>query len=147
MTTSTFNVANTIINKMTLLSVIFFLTSAIMLTAQNSNNRNPKLALISEIQTGTVTSNSAIIGFQVPDQVTDSIKVMWSTDKKNWSSVTVYADETFIKISNILPHTKYYYRIYTKMREVTTAMSPTYVFITPSEKRVSSEDIASVNYN
>ena len=147
MTTSTFNVANTIINKMTLLFVIFFLTSAIMLTAQNSNKHNSKPALISEIQTGTITSNSAIIGFQVPDQVTDSIKVMWSTDKKNWSFVTVYADETFIKISNILPHTKYYYRIYAKMREITTAMSPTYVFITPSEKRESSQDIASVNYN
>lgn len=147
MTTSTFNIANTIINKMALLSVILFLNSAIKLTAQNTNHHNPKLALISEIQTGTITSNSAIIGFQVPDHVTDSIKVMWSKDKINWSSVTVYADETFIKISNILPHTKYYYRIYTKMREVTTAMSPTYVFITPSEKRETSQDIASVNYN
>jgi len=143
MTNSTLKSASAATFKMTLLSVFFFLNSAIIITAQSSYECNPKLTLISEIQTGTITSNSAIIGFQIPDAVTDSVKVLWSTDKKNWSSITVLADETFIKISNILPHTKYYYRVYTKMREVTTSMSPTYAFITPVEKRESIRDIAS----
>ncbi|MBK8516039.1 MAG: fibronectin type III domain-containing protein [Saprospiraceae bacterium] len=144
MTNSTFKSATTFLSKMTFFSVFFLLNSAIILTAQTSYEYNSKLTLISEIQTGTITSNSAIIGFQLPDAVTDSLKVLWSTDHKNWTTITVKADQTFIKISNILPHTKYYYKVYSINREITTAMSPTYAFITPSDKREISQEIASV---
>jgi hypothetical protein len=136
MTNLTLKSASAVTFKMTLLSVLFFFNQIMF-----ASNPNPKH--ISEVQTGTITSNSAVIAFQLPYATTDSIKIIWSIDKKNWSSVVINAGETFVQISNILPHTKYYYKVFTKMGETTTAMSPTYAFITPAEKRENAQDIAS----
>lgn len=138
MTNLTLKSASTIMSKMTLLTVLFFFSQLTY-----ASKPNPKY--ISEVQTGTITSSSAIIGFQVQGIATDSLKVMWSIDQKNWSSVTITPDNTFVQISNILPQTKYYYKIFTKMGEMTTAMSPTYVFITPSQKKETNQDMASAH--
>ena len=136
MTNATLKFASAVSFKMTLLSVLFFFSQLTY-----ASNPNPKH--ISEVQTGTITSNSAVIAFQLPYSANDSIKIIWSTDKKNWSSVMVNAGETLVQISNILPHTKYYFKVFAKMGETTTAMSSTYAFITPEEKRENAQDIAS----
>lgn len=142
MTTSTFTSAATKINKIKLLHLVFFCFYLAIMTAQKTSVNNPVKTRIFEVNTGSVTCNSAVIGFQILEQAGRTIQVLWSTDKIHWSSVSVSDRRTFARIVNILPNTRYFYKLYTVQDKTVTSFSPTFSFFTPSVKNQQNWDLA-----